>query len=249
MLVNAGSPRAWLLLHMTFALRLLSIIALLLVAPGVAQAPPETRETGAPTGTIVEIYLFWTATCPHCTSARGFLERLVPGIPGARLRSFELDGDGSKEVAFIALSKQFKNDPPAVPFIVVGDEAFVGYRDDTSTGAEIEHRIRACLSMPCADVAGPILAQAGAIERQSQGGPGTLRPRIKRSELPATISIPGIGSIKTSSLSLPMLTIVLGAIDGFNPCAMWVLVFLIGSLVGLNDRLRMWSYGAALRQP
>jgi hypothetical protein len=42
-----------------------------------------------------------------------------------------------------------------------------------------------------------------------------------------------------------MLTIVLGAVDGFNPCAMWVLVLLIGLLVGMNDRVRMWSYGAA----
>jgi hypothetical protein len=41
------------------------------------------------------------------------------------------------------------------------------------------------------------------------------------------------------------LTIVLGAVDGFNPCAMWVLVFLIGLLVGMRDPVRMWSYGAA----
>jgi hypothetical protein len=40
------------------------------------------------------------------------------------------------------------------------------------------------------------------------------------------------------------LTIVLGAVDGFNPCAMWVLVFLIGLLVGMRDPVRMWSYGA-----
>jgi hypothetical protein len=38
---------------------------------------------------------------------------------------------------------------------------------------------------------------------------------------------------------------MLGAVDGFNPCAMWVLVFLIGLLVGMRDPVRMWSYGAA----
>jgi hypothetical protein len=40
------------------------------------------------------------------------------------------------------------------------------------------------------------------------------------------------------------LTIVLGAVDGFNPCAMWVLVFLIGLLVGMRDPVKMWGYGA-----
>jgi hypothetical protein len=79
----------------------------------------------------------------------------------------------------------------------------------------------------------------------AQGLSDERGPRIRRPELPATISIPGIGSIETRALSLPMLTIVLGAVDGFNPCAMWVLVFLIGLLVGMNDPVRMWSYGAA----
>ena len=54
-----------------------------------------------------------------------------------------------------------------------------------------------------------------------------------------------MGNVATRSLSLPALTIVLGAVDGFNPCAMWVLVFLIGLLVGMRDPVRMWSYGAA----
>jgi glutaredoxin len=189
--------------------------------------------------------LFWTATCPHCANARRFLESIVPDIPGVGLRSFELDGDGRREAAFIALSKQFKNEPPAVPFIIIGDEAFVGYRDDATTGAEIERRIRACLAIPCTDVARPILVQAGAIEPEPQEATDKPGPRIRRPELPTTITLPGFGNIETRSLSLPMLTVVLGAVDGFNPCAMWVLVFLIGLLVGLNDRLRMWTYGAA----
>jgi hypothetical protein len=44
-------------------------------------------------------------------------------------------------------------------------------------------------------------------------------------------------------LSLPALTVLLAAADGFNPCAMWVLVFLIGLLAGMRDRMRMWLLG------
>lgn len=209
-----------------------------------AQELPDRHRAPSPQGATVDVHLFWTATCPHCANARRFLERIVPAIAGARLRSFELDGDGGREDAFIALSKRYKNDPPGVPMIIVGEEAFVGYGDDATTGAEIERRIRTCLIAPCGDVAGPILAQAGVLEPGSQGSTDSIGSRIRRPELPTTISLPGIGSIETRTLSLPLLTIVLGAVDGFNPCAMWVLVFLIGLLVGLGDRLRMWSYGA-----
>jgi glutaredoxin len=225
-------------------LRLLTAAAFLVVAlcAAMAQQSPE-RPQGS--NATIDIYLFWTVTCPHCTSARRFLDRAVPAISGARLHSIELDGDRRSEAAFVTLSKRFNNEPPAVPLIVIGDEAFVGYRSDTTTGTEIERRIRSCLALPCPDVARPILAQAGVFEPGPREAADIAEPRIRRPELPTTISFPGIGSIETRALSLPMLTIVFGAVDGFNPCAMWVLVFLIGLLVGLNDRLRMWTYGAA----
>jgi len=33
--------------------------------------------------------------------------------------------------------------------------------------------------------------------------------------------------------------VLVGLVDGFSPCAMWVLIFLLSVLVGLNDRLKM----------
>ena len=40
-----------------------------------------------------------------------------------------------------------------------------------------------------------------------------------------------------------MLTVVLASVDGFNPCAMWVLIFLVGLLLGLQDPVRRWMLG------
>ena len=38
---------------------------------------------------------------------------------------------------------------------------------------------------------------------------------------------------------MPLFTLALGLLDGFNPCAMWVLLFLLSVLVRLKDRRRM----------
>ncbi|MBU1148795.1 hypothetical protein KKI23_01755, partial [Patescibacteria group bacterium] len=65
------------------------------------------------------------------------------------------------------------------------------------------------------------------------------------SEIPETINLPFIGEFKTASVSLPILTVVIGALDGFNPCAMWVLLFLISLLLNMKDRKRMWILGSA----
>ena len=57
------------------------------------------------------------------------------------------------------------------------------------------------------------------------------------------IRVPIIGEIDISKMSLPALTITLGALDGLNPCAMWVLLFLITLLINTRSRKRMWLIG------
>ena len=58
---------------------------------------------------------------------------------------------------------------------------------------------------------------------------------------PSTIvDIPLIGEIDARTFSLPVLAIVLGLVDGLNPCAMWVLIYLISLVIGMNDRKRIW---------
>jgi glutaredoxin len=64
------------------------------------------------------------------------------------------------------------------------------------------------------------------------------------SEAAKTIQLPLIGELNLASMSLPVLTIALGALDGFNPCAMWVLVFLISLLLGMQNKRRMWILGS-----
>ncbi len=58
-----------------------------------------------------------------------------------------------------------------------------------------------------------------------------------------SLTLPILGTIQTANFSLPVLSIVIGLIDGFNPCAMWTLLFLISLLLGMKDKKRMWTLG------
>ncbi|MGL6112654.1 MAG: hypothetical protein ACRC2B_21375 [Rubrivivax sp.] len=46
-------------------------------------------------------------------------------------------------------------------------------------------------------------------------------------------------NLTLDDIGLPMFSIVLGLLDGFNPCSMWVLLLMISLLAPLNDRKRM----------
>lgn len=56
---------------------------------------------------------------------------------------------------------------------------------------------------------------------------------------PTVIDLPWIGEISAIRLGMPMFTILIGLVDGFNPCAMWVLLFLLSILVNLKDRWKI----------
>jgi hypothetical protein len=60
---------------------------------------------------------------------------------------------------------------------------------------------------------------------------------------PDAVELPFLGRVRASELGLPLFTLAIGLLDGFNPCAMWVLLFLLSLLVHLESRRRMWIVG------
>ena len=58
-----------------------------------------------------------------------------------------------------------------------------------------------------------------------------------------TIKIPLLGEVNIKDVSIPLVAVILGFIDGFNPCAMWILLFLINLLFGMNNKKKAWILG------
>lgn len=61
-----------------------------------------------------------------------------------------------------------------------------------------------------------------------------------RSAEGAHVKLPFVGVIDPSRYSLLALTAMMGIADGFNPCAMWVLVYLISLIAGIGDHRKIW---------
>ncbi|MCD6115249.1 hypothetical protein J7J74_03140 [bacterium] len=53
-----------------------------------------------------------------------------------------------------------------------------------------------------------------------------------------TVQLPIVGKIETKKFSLPILTFLIALADGFNPCAFFVLTFLLAALIGLAGARR-----------
>ena len=180
-------------------------------------------------GKEANIYFFWGDGCPHCAKEKPFLEKLEKKYPEVKVFDFEVWGNSENRQLLIETGKKLNANVSGVPFTVVGEKYFVGWYDEKSTGASIEGAVQCVLRDDCRDVVGELLV-----------------PKTEeKSPIPQKIKVPLIGEIETENLSLPVLSVVLGGLDGFNPCAMWTLLFLISLLLGMKDRKRMWILGSA----
>lgn len=206
------------------------LAALIAPAPGAPAAEAPTADARE-----VSVHFFWRKGCPHCERESEFLRTLTAAHPDIRVHSYEIGGSEANRDLLGRVIDHFNPDRVAVPFTVVGDKVWIGYLDDRTTGAEIARAVDECRAAACRDVVAALAAQRPP-ERPMGARTGTL---------PETIRLPLLGEVRTADLSLPALTIVLGALDGFNPCAMWTLVFLIGLLLGMRDHARMWALGSA----
>lgn len=197
---------------------------------------------GAQPSGQVDVYLFWALGCPHCEREIEFLTRLEAGESRLRVHALEVSRDAAHRRAFAAVVRQLRIDEPALPLTVVGDVPMVGYASDATSGAELRRLIEHCLADRCPDMVGAMLRELSGGDAKGAAVP---QPGAAQRVIPREVSLPFVGPVSTANLSLPVLTLLLGALDGFNPCAMWVLVFLIGLLLGLQDRFRMWVLGSA----
>ncbi len=205
-------------------LRLLFLFLLAMTAAQAAEPP------------AITIHYFRAEGCPHCEDAGAFLKRYA-GDARIEVREHEVKYDPAGRDRFVRVAEALRLEDVGVPFILVGDWAVVGYHSDAWTGAAIQAQVMRCIEKGCADTVAAILA--------GQPPPVPLRLAEAGPLLPEKLRLPLVGEVDTAALSLPMLTVALGALDGFNPCAMWALVFLLGLLMGTRDRRRMWLLGLA----
>jgi len=175
----------------------------------------------------VTIYLFYQTTCTHCHEELLFLTRIQPLYPSLEIKEFPVDISESNRELWGRFTNAYSATSSGVPQTYIGDELIVGYGNYETTGKLIEDRIKGCIAGGCNDSYINVL--------RSEGNQ-TINTSIVENYV---INYPFIGSVDLRTLSLPVLSVLVGLLDGFNPCAMWVLIYLIMMLTGTNDRKKM----------
>lgn len=163
--------------------------------------------------TTIEIYT--RPGCPHCAEAHGYLGKLAQERTDFVVVEHDIVREPDARDRLREVSEQAGIATPGVPTFVIGGEVLVGF-DSGSTPL----RLRA------------LLDQAPVHEN----GEAPMRTPTPP---PTSLELPVFGRIEAGRLGLPLFTVAVGLVDGFNPCATWILMFLLSMLVNLKSRKKM----------
>lgn len=180
---------------------------------------PGTTE-GAPE---ISFYFVYSETCPHCAAAKPFIDELESRYDWLQLRRISTQAATDAEInEVVGLAAGLDREIQGVPTFLFCERMEVGFDSAETTGVAIEERLVRCREAQQAS-AGPV--------------PTTEAPEEE------DLYVPVLGDIDANAVSLPLFTIAVAGLDAFNPCAFFVLLFLLSLLVHARSRWRMALVG------
>jgi len=186
----------------------------------------------------IGLYFFYGEGCPHCAKEEVFLNQLMSKNSDLEIHRYETWNNRDNADLMLRVAKSLNINVTGVPLLIVGNKSVIGYYDAETSGKKIEDIIENYALYGNKDVVAPLIING-------ENNSSTVNINREKVEIPEKIKVPVLGDIKVKNISLPLLTFIIAALDGLNPCAMWVLLLLVNLLMGMKDRKRMIILGTA----
>lgn len=182
----------------------------------------------------VNLYLFHSQDCIHCQSERKWLESIKDKYDNLNIYEYEITRNSDNSTLLDKVKERLSSTSNYVPYTVIGEQHWIGWNEDNK--AKITEAIEN-YDFSKRDIVNEVINNIDG-------------EKIGNTEVPAEtnddkteFTVPVLGKIDAKKVSLPIMAMVIGFVDGFNPCAMWVLIFLISMLLGMKDKKKMWTLG------
>jgi len=161
-----------------------------------------------------QVHFFHVTGCPGCAEQKEFNPGLKQRHPEISIIEHDALRDKEYRLLLDMLDERGIDETPLFPVTIFENQVFMGWVSAETTGRAIEEALVQCLDGECPPPTG----------RDPDEG----------------IDLPVFGRIVFSEHSLAALAVILGLVDGFNPCALWVLIYLISLVATLRDKKKIW---------
>jgi len=194
---------------------MLMSLFILIASDSYAQINAEQASSKQASPKNVTLHYFWSRYCPHCLDAKPFINQLPKTYSWLTLKSYDLVGSKENKQLYLQMAEKLQQPANSVPGFIFCDQMIVGYGDAETTGKQLEEKLVACHS------------QNKTLEHEQTD----------------QFNIPGYGQLHYQDYSLPVFTLLIASLDAFNPCAFFILFFLLSLIVHQKSRIRMLVIG------
>ena len=197
----------------------------------------------------VKIEYFGRDDCKNCINLKEFLGKISKERDDLEVVEYEIDKNNEAKGLFDEVTEKLKL-VKGTPIIYVNERVIQGYNTADTTGQELIKEINGGLEKGKNGQKIPTLmefVENGNFSNVAKDGaiceingvceiPGEIDK-----DKQVIVNIPFINKpVDLTNYSLPLMSAVLGTIDGFNPCAMWVLVLFLTALIAVGNKVKMF---------
>jgi len=174
------------------------------------------------------VHVFMQSNCTQCASLLPYLNSIAGGNAEITVH----DVSNSSEAALYNSFKQgYGIDYAGYPVAFIGDRYIIGEAAiRQNLGGEI---------VACAASGGCVCP----VQKISGVTPVVPRPKDITPEETIIIDVPFMGKVEVSSMSIYGSTVIIGLLDGFNPCSLWLIAFLLAIVVHSGSRRKIAAVG------
>ena len=173
----------------------------------------------------LDIHLFYSELCSTCEEEIEFLEEYKKEAD-INIIYYETTKNKENDELLSNVRKALNNNDKTVPYTVIGTTGITGFNETVKNQIKAAYEFYSYEFVDIVDV----------VQNDLDVDYEIIPPE-------GQYNIPILGDIDPKDVSLPLVAVIVGFIDGFNPCAMWVLLFLLSIIVTMKDRKKMWTIG------
>lgn len=180
----------------------------------------------------LNIYLFYGDGCPHCAEEEEWFKTYLEKNKNIKIHRYEVWYDTDNQEKYSKVHEILNDKSNGIPYLIIGESVISGFDKDL-TPERIKNAVEYYSNINYKDKVGIYLG----VVLESESGKDESKYEDTK------VKIPLLGTKEAKDVSIGLSAILIGVVDGFNPCAMWILLFLISMLLGMKNKKRMWILG------
>ncbi len=188
-------------------------------------------------------YYFYRIGCPFCDRTEIWFEgELKPIFPDFEMKKINVGREyRENNVFFNTLAKEFGITTAAeglggVPAVFISNYYLIGVPREREK-EHIKSLVEKCLDNGCLSPTEAIKSADAKNIRFLPAGYFDKNRTVDDEKL--TIGLPIFGEVNVEDVGFSIFTIMVAAMDGFNPCALWILLFLLAYAIKEKSRKKM----------